>query len=71
MKESLKRTIIYGIAAILLACVAMLLICDMVVVSNARGKTFSEIDSIKYNKVGTTSSYTELMLQSSCIRLEK
>ena len=52
MKKSLKRTIIYGIAAILLACVAMLLICDKVVVSNARGKTFSEIDSIKYNKVG-------------------
>ena len=49
MKKSLKRTIIYGIAAILLACVAMLLICDKVVVSNARGKTFSEIDSIKSN----------------------
>lgn len=30
----------------------MLLICNRIVVNNAEGKVFSEIDSIKYNKVG-------------------
>ena len=29
-----------------------MLICNQIVVNNAEGKAFSEIDSIKYNKVG-------------------
>ena len=31
---------------------ALMLICNQIVVNNAEGKVFSEIDSIKYNKVG-------------------
>lgn len=35
-----------------IACLALMLICNQIVVSNAKGKAFSDIDSIKYNKVG-------------------
>lgn len=37
---------------IVLLCMVTLLICNFIVVNNAKGKAFSEIDSIKYNKVG-------------------
>ena len=39
-----------GILAAL--CLAIMLICNQIVVNNAKGKVFAEIDSIKYNKVG-------------------
>ena len=39
-----------GIVAIV--CLALMLICNQIVVNNAEGKVFSDIDSIKYNKVG-------------------
>ena len=52
MKRTLKKTVTYGFAIMLFACVALLSICNLLVVNNARGKAFSEIDSIKYNKVG-------------------
>lgn len=51
MKRILKKIgWIAGIMAIL--CVAIMLICNQLVVNNAKGKAFSEIDSIRYNKVG-------------------
>ena len=51
MKKSLKICIwIVGIFAVL--CVALMMICNHLVVNNAKGKAFSEIDSIRYNKVG-------------------
>ena len=51
MKRILKKIgWIAGIMAIL--CVAIMLICNQLVVNNAKGKVFSDIDSIKYNKVG-------------------
>ena len=37
---------------IVLLCMVTLLTCNFIVVNNAKGKAFSEIDSIKYNKVG-------------------
>ena len=40
------------IAILTTTCLALMLICNQIVVNNAKGKTFSEIDSIKYNKVG-------------------
>ena len=52
MKRTLKKTVTYGFAIMLFACFALLSICNLLVVNNARGKAFSEIDSIKYNKVG-------------------
>ena len=39
-----------GIAGLL--CLALMLICDWIVTDNAEGKAFSDIGSIKYNKVG-------------------
>lgn len=33
-------------------CITSMLICNQIVVNNAEGKVFSDIDSIKYNKVG-------------------
>ena len=51
MKRILKIiTWIAGIIAIL--CIALMLVCNQIVVNNAKGKVFSDIDSIKYNKVG-------------------
>lgn len=46
------------IAILAMACLALMLIYNQIVVNNAKGKVFSDIDSIKYNKVwlllGTT-----------------
>lgn len=51
MKRILKKIgWIAGIMAIF--CVAIMFICNQVVVNNAKGKVFSDIDSIKYRKVG-------------------
>ena len=44
--------ILIGVGSIAVACLALMLICNQIVVNNAEGKAFSEIDSIKYNKVG-------------------
>ena len=41
---------VMGIVAIM--CLALMLICNQIVVNNAEGKVFSDIDSLKYNKVG-------------------
>ena len=51
MKKIVKKiTWLAGIIAIL--CLALMLICNQIVMNNAKGKVFSDIDSIKYNKVG-------------------
>ena len=51
MKRIYKHfTWIISIIAVL--CIALTLICNQIVVNNAKGKAFSDIDSIKYNKVG-------------------
>ena len=54
-KMKTKKTIKIGIGLISIfavVCIALMLICNQIVVSNAEGKVFSDIDSIKYNKVG-------------------
>lgn len=51
MKKVYKRlALIIGILNV--SCIVLMLICNQIVVSNAKGKVFSDIDSIKYNKVG-------------------
>ena len=51
MKRIYKHiTWIITIMAVL--CIALMLICNQMVVNNAKGKVFSNIDSIKHNKVG-------------------
>ena len=54
-KMKTKKTIKIGIGLISIfavVCIALMLICNQIVVNNAEGKVFSDIDSIKYNKVG-------------------
>ena len=51
MKKIIKKiAMVIGIMAFI--CIVLMLICNQIVVNNAEGKAFSEIDSIKYNKVG-------------------
>lgn len=51
MKKKIKIFIrLTGCLAII--CIALTLICDQIVEKNAEGKVFSDIDSIKFNKVG-------------------
>ena len=51
----MKRIIKIGawvICVVAIVSVALMLVCNQLVVNNAEGKVFSEIDSIKYNRVG-------------------
>jgi len=50
--KKIYKTILGLICIFVLICIALLLICNKIVVNNAEGKVFSDIDSIKYNKVG-------------------
>ena len=55
-KSNMKKIVIkisaWIIIVIMVACLALVLIFNHIVVCNAKGKAFSDIDSIKYNKVG-------------------
>ena len=51
MKEVIK-IFLWSTCIILFVCIVVMLICNQIVVNNAEGKVFSDIDSIKYNKVG-------------------
>ena len=42
----------WAIGVVMVVCLALMLICNLIVVNNAEGKVFSDINSIKYNKVG-------------------
>ena len=56
INTSMKRKVIkisaWAIGVFTVVCLALMLICNQIVVSNAEGKVFSDIDCIKYNKVG-------------------
>ena len=53
---SMKKKVIiisaWTIGVFTVVCLALMLICNQIVVNNVEGKVFSEIDSVKYNKVG-------------------
>ena len=51
MKKATK-IFLWSTCIILFVCIFVMLICNQIVVNNAEGKVFSDIDSIKYNKVG-------------------
>lgn len=51
MKKATK-IFLWSTCIILFVCIVVMLICNQIVVNNAEGKVFSDIDSIKYNKVG-------------------
>ena len=52
MKKRVIKICAWGAGVFVVVCIALMLICNQIVVNNAEGKTSSEIDSIKYNKVG-------------------
>ena len=52
MKKKVIKICAWVIGFFSILCIALMLICNQIVVNNAEGKAFSEIDSIKYNKVG-------------------
>ena len=43
---------LWTIAILVIVSLALMLVCNQIVVSNAEGKAFSEIDSIRHNEVG-------------------
>lgn len=51
MKKVVKK-ILWTTCVMSFVCIFLMIICNQIVVNNARGKVFSDIDSIKYNKVG-------------------
>ena len=51
MNRIIKK-FIWLIVFFTISCIVLMLICNQIVVNNAEGKVFSDIDSIKYNKVG-------------------
>jgi SanA protein len=51
MKKVLKK-IIWMAGILTVICLVIIYICNQIVVNNAEGKVFSDIDSIRYNKVG-------------------
>lgn len=51
MKKIIKK-IAWGVGIMAVICVAVMFVCNQLVVNNAKGKVFSEIDSIKFTKVG-------------------
>lgn len=51
MKKAYKR-ISWVVGILIVLCISLMLICNQIVVNNAKGKVFSDIDSIRYNKVG-------------------
>ncbi len=52
MKNKVIKIFACSFGAFAFICLALMLICNQIVVNNAEGKVFSDIDSIKYNKVG-------------------
>ena len=50
--RKITKKIAWAIGIMALICMALMLICNQIVVNNAEGKVFSDIESIKYNKVG-------------------
>ena len=52
MRKKAIRNCTYGFAIIAIFCLVLMLIFNQIVVNNAKDKVFSDIDSIKYKKVG-------------------
>ena len=52
MRKKAIKICSYSFAIIAIVCLVLMLVCNQIVVNNAKGKVFSDMDSIKYNKVG-------------------
>lgn len=51
-KKLVVKAVLYLISSFALVCFALLLICNQVIVNNAKGKTFSDVNSICSTEVG-------------------
>ncbi len=51
-KKIIAKFCTWLICLIIVVCLTLMLVSNHIVVNNAKGKAFSDIDSIKYNKVG-------------------
>ena len=51
MKKVAKK-LLWTTCIMSVVCIVLMLICNQIVVNNAKGKAYFDIDSIKYNKVG-------------------
>ena len=51
-KKPVVKAVLYQIIGFALVCFALLLICNQVIVNNAKGKTFSNVNSISPREVG-------------------
>ena len=60
MKKKVIRICAWTIGIVAVTCLALMLICNQIVVNNAEEKVFSDIDSIKYGKVGLLLGTTPL-----------
>ena len=50
--KKITKIITWMIGIMVVICITIMFICNQIVVNNAKGKAFSDVDSIKYNKVG-------------------
>ena len=50
--NKITKIIVWLVGIMSCICLAIMLICNQIVVNNAKGKVFSDIDSIRYNRVG-------------------
>jgi SanA protein len=50
--KKIIRICAWTMSVFAVVCLALMLICNQMVVNNAEGKVYSDIDRIKYNKVG-------------------
>ena len=46
--KKIIRIILFSLGLMAIICIAVMFVCNQIVVANAEGKAFSEIDSIKY-----------------------
>ena len=51
-KKPVVKTVLFIIGGAALVCIALILICNQVIVNNAKGKTFSDVSSISPREVG-------------------
>ena len=51
-KNKYIKIYVCAIGVVTVVCLALMLICNQIVVNNAKGKAYSDIDSIGHNKVG-------------------
>ena len=59
-KKIIVKFCTWLICLIIVVCITLMLVSNHIVVNNAKGKVFSEMDSIKYNKVGMLLGTTPL-----------